>query len=136
MHEGLAMLRALIFSFFFAFASLTPAQAQKNAPVPPGVSILDMGSMVMFTGTKGMTLYYFDGDKAGKSVCNGPCAQNWPPLLAGSGARPVGGFTIITRDDGTKQWAYKGRPLYYSKQDEQPGEMMGEGVTGWHSASP
>jgi predicted lipoprotein with Yx(FWY)xxD motif len=88
------------------------------------------------TGTKGMTLYYWDQDKAGKSTCNATCAQNWPPLLAGTDARPVGNFTVITRDDGTKQWAYKGRPLYYSKRDENPGEMMGESVNGWHAISP
>ena len=31
-----------------------------------------------------MTLYVFDRDTAGsgKSVCNGPCATNWPPLMA------------------------------------------------------
>ena len=31
---------------------------------------------------KGMTLYTFDKDTSGKSTCNGPCAQNWPPLPA------------------------------------------------------
>ena len=38
----------------------------------------------VLTGPNGMTLYTFDNDKAGsgKSVCNGPCATNWPPLMA------------------------------------------------------
>ncbi|HSC01194.1 MAG TPA: hypothetical protein VLE45_14850, partial [Burkholderiaceae bacterium] len=33
-------------------------------------------------GNNGMTLYTFDRDAAGKSACNGPCATNWPPLMA------------------------------------------------------
>lgn len=38
----------------------------------------------VLVGPNGMTLYTFDNDKAGsaKSVCNGPCATNWPPLMA------------------------------------------------------
>ena len=38
----------------------------------------------VLVGAGGMTLYSFDRDAAdsGKSVCNGPCATNWPPLLA------------------------------------------------------
>ena len=35
----------------------------------------------MFVNAKGMTLYTFDKDTAGKSVCNGPCATNWPPAV-------------------------------------------------------
>ena len=64
------------------------------------------------TDAKGMTLYTFDKDAGGKSMCNGPCATNWPPLMAGADAKPSGDMTIITRDDGAKQWAYKGKPLY------------------------
>ena len=36
----------------------------------------------MFVDAKGMTLYTFDKDAGGKSACNGPCATNWPPLMA------------------------------------------------------
>ncbi len=63
---------------------------------------------------KGMTLYTFDKDTAGngKSVCNGPCATSWPPLAATATDKVTGDYTIVTRDDGAKQWAYKGKPLY------------------------
>jgi hypothetical protein len=36
----------------------------------------------VLVGANGMTLYTFDKDAGGKSVCNGPCATNWPPLMA------------------------------------------------------
>jgi predicted lipoprotein with Yx(FWY)xxD motif len=76
-----------------------------------------------------MTLYTFDKDTAGggKSACNGPCATSWPPLLAAADAKAGGDYSIITRDDGTKQWAYKGKPLYLWVKDSKPGDRTGDG---------
>src|ERR1700742_2247596 len=64
----------------------------------------------MFVTAKGMTLYTFDKDQPGKSACNGQCATNWPPALVADGSPAAGGWTVVTRDDGLKQWAYKGKP--------------------------
>ena len=90
----------------------------------------------MLVGPKGMTLYTFDRDAAGsgKSVCNGPCATNWPPLMAMDSDKPMGDYTVITRDDGKKQWAMKGKPLYYWAKDTKAGDMTGDGVANnsWH----
>lgn len=89
----------------------------------------------MLTGTNGMTLYTFDRDAAGsgKSVCNGPCATNWPPLMAMEGQAASGDYSMITRDDGKKQWALKGKPLYFWAKDAKPGDKTGDGFNGvWH----
>ena len=94
------------------------------------------GSLV---GTNGMTLYVFDKDAAGsgKSVCNGPCAQNWPPLAAMAGSASNGDWSVITRDDGAKQWAYKGKPVYFWAKDQKAGDRTGDGINGvWHLAKP
>ena len=98
-----------------------------------------MVSNGILTGSNGMTLYTFDKDVAGsgKSVCNGPCATNWPPLMATSGDTARGDYSIVTRDDGNKQWALKGKPLYYWVKDKNPGDMTGDGVNNvWHVAKP
>ncbi len=88
------------------------------------------------TDAKGMTLYVFDKDSGGKSACNGPCAANWPPLMAGAGAMASGDWTIIARNDGGKQWAYKGKPLYAWVKDAKPGDKTGNGVNNvWHTAT-
>jgi len=87
----------------------------------------------------GMTLYTFDKDTAGsgKSACNGPCAANWPPLMAAAGATPAGGYTIIARDDGGRQWALHGKPLYLWVKDAKPGDTTGDGFNKvWHVARP
>lgn len=81
----------------------------------------------------GMTLYVFDKDTPGKSACNGPCAGLWPAVTAAADAKPGGAYTIITRDDGTKRWAYKDKPLYRWVKDQKPGDRTGDGVLGvWH----
>jgi len=87
------------------------------------------------TDAKGMTLYTFDRDAAGKSACNGPCATNWPPLAAAADAKATGDWTIISRDDGGKQWAFRGKPVYTWSKDSKAGDKTGDGVNGvWHAA--
>jgi predicted lipoprotein with Yx(FWY)xxD motif len=93
----------------------------------------------VLVGPGGMTLYTFDKDVAasGKSACNGPCATNWPPLLATSDAKSSGDWSVIARDGGARQWAYKGAPLYYWAKDTKPGERTGDGFNGvWRVAKP
>lgn len=105
------------------------AQAAKVADTPKGKAYVD---------SKGMTLYTFDKDAGGKSACNGPCATNWPPLMAAADAKASGDWTIVARDDGSKMWAYKGKPLYTFAKDTKPGDTTGDGFLNgaWHIAMP
>jgi predicted lipoprotein with Yx(FWY)xxD motif len=108
-----------------AFAQTAPA---KISETPKGKVLAD---------EKGMTLYIFDKDSAGKSACNDQCAVNWPPLTADTDSKGTGDYTVITRDDGKKQWAYKGMPLYGWVKDKKPGDVTGDGVNNvWHVARP
>ena len=102
------------------------------------VKSADIGGKMVLTGSNDMTLYIFDKDSDGKSVCNGPCATNWPPLMASADARASGPYTVITRDDGSRQWAYKGQPLYTWVKDTKPGDITGDGFmnNAWRAAAP
>ncbi len=128
-------MRILTFSVLAAslFCLLTlPALAQTVAPTTgdtaKGNALVDIN---------GMTLYVFDRDGKGKSNCNGQCAVTWPPLIADTDAQAGGTFSFINRDDGRKQWAYKGRPLYTFAKDKKRGDATGDGVNKvWHVASP
>jgi predicted lipoprotein with Yx(FWY)xxD motif len=117
-----------IIQAIFAVALLVPALAFAELPVRSANGVLVNG--------KGMTLYTFDKDVGGNSVCNGNCAINWPPLVA-VGENATGSYTIVTRGDSSKQWAYKGKPLYLFAKDQKSGDKTGDGVGGtWHVATP
>ena len=93
----------------------------------------------VLVGSNGMTLYTFDKDAAGsgKSMCNGPCAANWPPLAAAAGDAASGNYSIVSRDDGARQWALRGKPLYFWSKDQKPGDKTGDGFNNvWHVAQP
>ncbi|QYY31343.1 MULTISPECIES: COG4315 family predicted lipoprotein [Cupriavidus] len=103
--------------------------------MPPTVKVTDG----VLTDPQGLTLYTFDRDTkdSGKSACNGMCANNWPPLMAAPNTSASGSYTIITREDGSKQWAYRGMPLYRFAKDAKAGDRMGDNLNNvWHVAKP
>lgn len=120
------MTRTLIAAASLALAAFAAAAAPA-APAAPVNGVLATPA--------GATLYTFDKDTpgSGKSACNGQCAANWPPLAAHASDGPSGDWTVVTRDDGTQQWAYKGQPLYTYANDAKPGDTTGDGKgNAWH----
>jgi predicted lipoprotein with Yx(FWY)xxD motif len=102
------------------------------ASAPPAPATMKDGMLV---NAKGMTLYTFDRDVAGsgKSVCNDKCATLWPPMMATAADQTSGDWAVITRDNGSKQWAYKGKPLYTWPEDQEPGDKYGDNYNKvWH----
>lgn len=84
----------------------------------------------------GRVLYIFHNDEPGAaSVCEGPCAERWPPVPVegdgpASGDGVLGSLGVATRADGSRQLTYEGMPLYYWFQDDGPGVAKGQGVAG------
>jgi predicted lipoprotein with Yx(FWY)xxD motif len=118
-----------------ATLALAACASMAGGGPPAGIKVAD-GSL---TNAAGLTLYTFDRDVAGsgKSVCNGPCAALWPALAATADAQASGDYMVITRDDGMKQWAYKGKPLYLWSKDQKPGDKTGDGFNNaWRVAKP
>ena len=108
-----------------ATATLAACASMTGGAIAPYTKVSD-GILV---GSNSMTLYTFAKDTAGsgKSMCNGPCATNWPPLLIDGSPTVSGDYSVITRDDGKKQLAYKGMPLYFWVKDTKPGDKTGDG---------
>jgi len=109
----------------YAIAQTTPANVHA------------MNGMLM--DSKGMTLYTWDNDKeANKSACTGNCLTNWPRVTAGAQDKDIGAdWKVITNADGSKQWSYKGKPLYYFVMDKASGDKLGDGRgMVWHIAKP
>lgn len=93
----------------------------------------------VLTDPNGKTLYTFDRDVAapGKSACNGPCATLWPAFTASTAPLGSTDYTVIARDDGGRQWALRGKPLYTFSKDAKPGDRTGDGFNNvWHVARP
>ena len=87
----------------------------------------------MLTDANGMTLYSFDKDKGSVSDCYGDCAAKWPPYLGKAADKMTEGWTLVDRTDGSKQWAYDGKPMYYFAGDKKKGDAAGDGLGGvWH----
>lgn len=86
----------------------------------------------------GMTLYSFDNDTNGVSNCYDICAQNWPAyMLTNIPSTLPTNWSVTTRTDGTKQYTYKGMPLYFYSKDTKPEDVTGDGVGGvWHLVKP
>jgi len=134
---GLAAVMALP-----AAAQSTGKGADGLVVTPPGITLqpLDKGQgydlgksaasfiareRIAFTDAKGMTLYTYAPDPKGKSTCVAACAEEWKPMPVLAGVRAFGPWTIITRDDGAKQWAYDGKALYTFVKDVDPGSVGG-----------
>ncbi|AEC20886.1 exported protein [Pusillimonas sp. T7-7] len=118
---------ALLFSLTCLFTAASYAQA----PTQTQNGIL--------VDKAGMTVYTFDKDKAnsGKSACNDQCAKAWPPVMADAKSKAEGDYSIIKRDDGAQQWAYKGQPLYTFVKDAKAGDKNGDNVKNvWHVVKP
>ncbi|HET9339614.1 MAG TPA: hypothetical protein VFQ55_11475 [Casimicrobiaceae bacterium] len=89
----------------------------------------------VLTDAEGRTLYTFDHDAPFTSRCNGDCAVAWPPFATAAGAKAAAGWSIVARNDGGRQWALDGRPLYRYAGDARPGDALGDGQGGaWHVA--
>jgi predicted lipoprotein with Yx(FWY)xxD motif len=136
------------FSTLMAAAMLlaAPAYAHEEAPPPPPkketsavpIKFAETKRGTVLADSNGMTLYYFDRDDSGtKSTCNGKCTEKWIPLKASDDSKPLGDFTVITRNDKSKMWAYRNRPLYFSHEDRSPGDVNGfDSANLWHIARP
>ncbi len=124
-----------------AAPSEAPSEAPSDvaSPAANGVSVnlADTSLGKVLVDGKGLTLYMFMADSAGKSACSGDCAANWPALI---GATPTlgagldaGDFATITRDDGTTQISFYAQPLYTFAGDTAPGDTKGQGLGGkWY----
>ena len=105
------------------------------------VQVVKIGGASVLANSKGLTLYTFAPDPAGKSACYGSCAQYWPPvkgpLTAPSGV--TGTFATIKRTDGTVQATYNGHPLYTYVGDSGKGQAHGNNLNLngglWHEAT-
>ncbi len=114
--------------------SLLTATAFSAVAAEPAMMVDTKMGKVM-ADAKGMTLYTFDKDTAGKSNCDKACLKKWPAFHAAAKSKAEGEWTLVKSADGKEMWAYGGKPLYTFSGDMKGGDMNGEGMGGvWHAA--
>lgn len=120
-------------------APLTVIEASGSA-TPMGNNIytlkMDVNKGQYLADFAGVALYTYTQDKSGQSNCTGTCAATWPPYTSGAVAQSnfPSNISALTRPDGSKQFAWKGKPLYYYINDTAPGQITGDGVDGFQLA--
>jgi len=108
-----------------------PAGMKMEHPGDTALSQESSGEWV-YKSFPGLTrLYIYDKDGSSVSHCTEGCASAWPPLRVTIGklGEKVGDWIVIARDDGERQWAYKGHPVYTRFHDlqEDPQSLAAEG---------
>jgi predicted lipoprotein with Yx(FWY)xxD motif len=87
------------------------------------------------TDKRGITLYVYADDKKLQSTCSGNCLKLWLP----AGFDPNDRVDLSTdtlsekinsakASDGSRQYAFGDKPLYYYLVDENPGDVNGNGL--------
>jgi predicted lipoprotein with Yx(FWY)xxD motif len=119
------------------------ADASATLVTPQGVTLQPLGraqgydlgkstasaiarDQIAYADQRGRTLYTWDKDPAGKSTCVDACAVSFQPFLALSTGTVLGDWTLLSRRDGTRQWALKGKALYTYVKDVDPGSVRGD----------
>jgi predicted lipoprotein with Yx(FWY)xxD motif len=115
-------------------------------PLPPGVKMsLTEGRGLVWADSKGLTMYRREaaayhtggghafrrgvviragvGRQVGTSGCDARCEESMKPVLAADNAQSTGYWEVVARNDGKKQWAYRGFAMYTCACDKAPGDM-------------
>lgn len=112
-------------------AVVAPVATSSTGGATVKIAKSKLGSILV--DSRGITLYDFPPDKAGKSTCYGACAALWPPLL--TKGKPHAGLGVkaallgtTKRKDGKVEVTYGGHPLYYFVSDRKSGQTTGQGL--------
>lgn len=101
-------------------------------PTPGEVRITQTILGQVLADAKGLTLYSYSADKPGqKPGCVDACLKTWVPIVAPAVANNFGDWSVIVRDTGLRQWAFKGVGVYRHVADVAMGEISGNGIKGW-----
>ena len=88
------------------------------------------------TDARGNTLYIFADDGKLQSNCKRDCVKTWPSFsyngknLASSTDTLSHRMNVFKKSDGTWQYAYGEKPVYYYVGDKAPGDTNGNNIGG------
>jgi len=90
--------------------------------------------------SRGMTLYTLSADGHDHSTCSAQCLQFWPAVAPAKAGKLSVATSSTTTPSGSPIATVAGHPVYTFSQDQQPGDVNGEGVNEfggtWYAVSP
>jgi predicted lipoprotein with Yx(FWY)xxD motif len=145
---GTASVALLVAARFYGSPHQEPTSDASPVPIatPPGITLqlrvsgdkerVATAAELVYADSRGMTLYTYDKDTPRGTASAGDCAAAWPAALAPLTATQSGDWSLLERADRTKQWVYRGAPLYRFANDKAIGDAAGDGTDGdaWHVA--
>ena len=138
---GIALVAALLLMATAQAASSSASRTGTRALV----TLKKTGIGSVLVDSRGRTLYLFEKDRNGVSMCNSACAKFWPRLTSHGSPRAGKGvhqsLLRLTRvRNGVGQVTYAGHPLYSFVGDKRPGQTSGEGLDNfgaeWYAVGP
>ena len=112
-------------------AARDPASPPANTP--PGFAVYTTARGGLLTTKDDRSVYAFDDDRVDGLACVGQCLRTWEPILAPALASGDGLWTLIERDAGVRQWAFRGAPLYTYAFDQGEDRQAGADLRGWRN---
>ena len=117
-------------------ATPTAATPAKEAPKPATGKTIQSGSTQfgkILQDGRGRTIYLFTKEQSDRSQCFGDCAKAWPPVYSKGAPQASAGVRQAklgtTRHGNKSQVTYNGHPLYYYVDEDEPGEVLCQGVS-------
>jgi predicted lipoprotein with Yx(FWY)xxD motif len=130
--------RLLVLALAVATAAVLGAQAlassrpsSRTAGAVVALAKTPLGKVLV--DGRGRTLYLFEKDRNGVSMCSSACLQYWPAVTsaaaphAGTGVRQSL-LRLAAARNGMRQVIYAGHPLYRFVGDKRAGQTAGEGL--------
>jgi predicted lipoprotein with Yx(FWY)xxD motif len=139
----LAVTVALGTAFFLVAAAQAGSSSNSGTRSFVGLRKTALGTILV--DRRGRTLYLFEKDRGGVSMCNTACTKYWPPLTSRGAPRAGKGvhqslLRLALSHNGTRQVTYGGHPLYTFVGDKRAGQTAGEGLDNfgaeWYAVAP
>jgi predicted lipoprotein with Yx(FWY)xxD motif len=103
---------------------------QPSSPMPNWITVQNSDVGQILADPRGRTLYVLNGslDEILKKICDQSCLdRQWVPFKqTPSMQQPAGDWTSLPADNsGSRQWAFKGKPVYLFRGDTDPALIGG-----------
>jgi predicted lipoprotein with Yx(FWY)xxD motif len=127
---GIALASALL---LMAAAQAASSSASHSHPTRTLVALRKTGLGTILVDARGRTLYLFEKDRNGMSMCDSACAKFWPRATSHGAPRAGKGvhrslLRLTRSSSGVRQVTYAGHPLYTFVGDKHAGQTSGEGL--------